>query len=688
MSARELTSARQAREEALAQLKALHREMQELAEMGEVNPGGIEVKKGQFLEAHGEALDAHVALIILEETSADDEANSAWQIRELEQPYHQLMEIVDRALEGVRDAEDEREVNAEKGKAKKKLKCRLTELEADLTGGVDAVTTCAMEVGDRKWQVANHAAMVNTVRQLDQKFRGEHVEVGEQYLDLLEDAEATMEEGRQETFRTDLRGKLAAFKARLQTVTPVAQQVQAPPVPDASQANPGVATRPVPQPRTKLKMAAMAVPEFSNEAMSKVGTDGLQGDEARAEEFKEMQEDLRQTVAQVFEQEDSEDSKQGASKAHEQQAPDYLKQEAFKVFDGEGLEDMEQGASKGFEQEVAMDTQEHEMLAEAGTSTGAAKSAGELKHLIIEDLNGMPVIRERAAETVRNEMEASLESETVKEVEMDGRVHVKDDGARVANGEFGAEVADKDEGARVAKEMFEVDMDHVDKDTVGVGDIPDYNGCSQDELLGAKREAVANEKLSVAMLNPVTVREAVDVITNVTEAVDMLTDDELYRVDQDYGVRNVAVVGDIRGYRGYSREELLEVKREAVAREKVRKQKISVAVLDSVINKDAVDLITGELEADDLITGDTEAGNETSNIAYETVEELLQQHETQLNDVSHVEARGKLVSNYKASLTKQRHGIINNSTIIARLNHVSQLEKLWTRLFEESARMV
>ena len=106
MSARELTSARQAREEALAQLEALHRELQELAGKDEINPRRIKVKRGQFHEAHGAALDTHIALITLEKTSADDQANQTWQIRKLEEPYHQLMEDVDKALEGVREAED------------------------------------------------------------------------------------------------------------------------------------------------------------------------------------------------------------------------------------------------------------------------------------------------------------------------------------------------------------------------------------------------------------------------------------------------------------------------------------------------------------------------------------------------------------------------------------------------------
>ena len=84
MSARELTSARQAREKALVQLKALHRELDELAKKEEVNPRRIKVKRGQYHEAYNVALDAHVALIVLEKTSGDDQANSSWQIQKLE----------------------------------------------------------------------------------------------------------------------------------------------------------------------------------------------------------------------------------------------------------------------------------------------------------------------------------------------------------------------------------------------------------------------------------------------------------------------------------------------------------------------------------------------------------------------------------------------------------------------------
>ena len=66
MSARELTSARQAGEKALAQLKALHRELEELTKKDEINPRRIKVKRGQFHEAHNLALDAHIALITLD----------------------------------------------------------------------------------------------------------------------------------------------------------------------------------------------------------------------------------------------------------------------------------------------------------------------------------------------------------------------------------------------------------------------------------------------------------------------------------------------------------------------------------------------------------------------------------------------------------------------------------------------
>ena len=110
---------------------------------------------------------------------------------------------------------------------------------------------------------------------------------------------------------------------------------------------------------------------------------------------------------------------------------DYLKQGAFKVFDGEGLEAMKQGASKGFEQDVAMDSQEHDMLAEAGAVGATFTFTQDRDYHVLEGLRVEPAGR-RGQELSQDEaFESSYKEECAKFEQVSSETdHIKEEDRR------------------------------------------------------------------------------------------------------------------------------------------------------------------------------------------------------------------------------------------------------------------
>ena len=75
------------------------------------------------------------------------------------------------------------------------------------------------------------------------------------------------------------------------------------------------------------------------------------------------------------------------------------------------------------------------------------------------------------------------------------------------------------------------------------------------------------------------------------EQTRMMTDDELFKVEKDYGNKDAVAVGDILNYRRYSQDEQVEAKRMAVAREKGKKGKLSKTKPNTAIVEEAVNVI-------------------------------------------------------------------------------------------------
>ena len=71
----------------------------------------------------------------------------------------------------------------------------------------------------------------------------------------------------------------------------------------------------------------------------------------------------------------------------------------------------------------------------------------------------------------------------------------------------------------------------------------------------------------------------------------------------------------------------------------------------------------------------------TTKSVNKTQEEFVDEPEMQLNDESHVWARNHLINVYRTSLVKKCAKMVNNPTIVDRLNHIRDLEKLWSGLF-------
>ena len=166
MSQRELAQARHFREKSLATLKSTQQELELLIAADDINVRRAKNKLAQYKGCYDTALDAHITVITLEKTSADDPANEAWVRTKLDNPFKNLVVTAEEKLGDLEDEEGDRKAQAELLKEKRKVKGKLSAMEAELSADMDAIVAAMDAVEEAAWQHANHAAVSAQVQHI------------------------------------------------------------------------------------------------------------------------------------------------------------------------------------------------------------------------------------------------------------------------------------------------------------------------------------------------------------------------------------------------------------------------------------------------------------------------------------------------------------------------------------------
>lgn len=151
-----------------------------------------------------------------------------------------------------------------------------------------------------------------------------------------------------------------------------------------------------------------------------------------------------------------------------------------------------------------------------------------------------------------------------------------------------------------------------------------------------------------------------------------LTDEELFRVEQDYAEKCLNSVKEIKDFCGYSQDELLAARNEAIAREDDRAARRG----------------EGSMSITTVMEIQVKMEEESCEIPMEMPETPVYEEAVGqvFNSVEHVKSRNALISQYKASKHKRKRVYESSATIKQRVKDCKEFELL-TREIKEWKRV-